>query len=78
MEVGIEPGGGRPDAYFGKLTDCGVSLAITNDAFSSHAGYNGPSTDPNVVVDEYKPCRRREHLVRKHDRRIRDQPVRAK
>lgn len=55
MDGGLAPGGGRPDAYFGKLTDCATNLTVTNDAFSSQAGYNGPTTDPNQLVLEYAP-----------------------
>jgi hypothetical protein len=38
MEGGIAPGGGRPDAYFGKSGVCATNTTVTNDAFSNDAG----------------------------------------
>jgi hypothetical protein len=55
IEGGVQPGGGRPDAYFGKLTDCATNLMVTNNAFSDNGGYGGPTTDPNQLVVEYAP-----------------------
>ncbi len=48
MDGGTNPGGGRPDAYFGKSGSCAVSTHVTADAFSN-------DTVSGAAVMEWNP-----------------------
>ncbi len=48
MDGGTNPGGGRPDAYFGKSGSCAASTRVTSDAFSN-------DTIAGAAVMEWNP-----------------------